>query len=94
MMWPVTSQSSSIRSAAKCCFIVGGVNGFDGIVQMGLDLRQLIEDRLGQLALLNVPDLVISEHKTAARLFLFLAALVRLGLGYIGSDPLGLPEND
>ena len=24
MMWPVTSQSKSMRIAAKCCFTVGG----------------------------------------------------------------------
>ena len=24
--WPVTSQSNSMRSAARCCFTVGGVN--------------------------------------------------------------------
>jgi hypothetical protein len=29
MSWPRdTSQSNSIRSAAKCCLTVGGANGF------------------------------------------------------------------
>ena len=26
MMWPVTSQSNSMRSAARCCLTVGGAN--------------------------------------------------------------------
>src|SRR5713101_5979997 len=26
MTWPMTSQSNSMRSAARCCFTVGGVN--------------------------------------------------------------------
>jgi hypothetical protein len=28
MTWPSTSQSTSMRNAARCCFTVGGVNGF------------------------------------------------------------------
>src|SRR5216684_1038989 len=57
------------------------LGGFDGIVLMHLDLRQLVENRLRKFALLEVEHAIESEYEAPAGLFVSVDLLgVKLGL--------------
>ena len=49
--WPVTSQSNSMRMAARCCFTVGFSN-VPSALDIGRDVQRLDVDKLAQVVVL------------------------------------------
>jgi len=65
--------------------------GFDGIVLMRLDLRQLIEDSLRQITLLKIPNAKVPKNEAAALIgFYFFHIVAGCAIGNL----IDFPKHD